>query len=74
MPVTAYDALAHTPTDPSIYWIDFEGDERYRFEGGELYIDGQSISLGQLFAFRIQANASFLQQGAWIFNPGAQCG
>ncbi|MGA7017251.1 MAG: hypothetical protein WBZ25_09645, partial [Pseudolabrys sp.] len=40
VPVTAYDALAHSPMDASIYWIDLDGDNGCRFERGQLYIDG----------------------------------
>ena len=69
--------------DASIYWIDLDGDNGCRFErgqlyidglGGQPYIDGQPISLDQLFVFGIQANTSFLHLGARIFDPGAQCG
>ena len=78
MPVTAYDALAHSPMDASIYRIDLDGDNGCRFVGGQLYIDGQpislDISLDQLFVFGIQANTSNLHLGARIFDPGAQRG
>ena len=47
------------------------GDNRCRFQRCELYVDGQPISLDQFAVSRIQANTSFLQLAARIFNPSA---